>query len=1064
MYRTVKKVVLAPNGLTNIEHGLNLKPRIVMVQPKETVELSLEYSDDKRVIIRNRSNVTTECIIYFDCFHSINNNPRDKTDYKDTVLFNLSVTPSQVQPGDYVIRYVDPLDGDDNNTGVSWEEAWKTINKALDEFKDTSDYVIMVKDGLVEESIRRNITANHNIYIVGQEKKTDKKPIFRWNITNGAGNEIKVVGNATTQLIIGDYIQVCESVYADDYYQVVDLTYDPQIDITVITVNKNLPTIISSGYVYNYVYLHFETYAPTETQINYSVLITRLDNFLPANFPYNEAYLRMFTTGSLYNYVQYQKIIKYESLNDTYPIYKFYLLGGLIGRKYLSSEQIYILEPTQILDYDIVQANTILYKHNGELSITFNGNNKSLYLVNLKIGIEQNGDMRYIMLFENNIIPIGSTIFYGQTSYATCNLFLKDIFIERERTSFEIMKRIYNIDYDASWSYISLCAYSLSYINRGLNIVINNRRSVNINVYNFGEQEYSTITISNSSNTVIRDAYTRKGCIRFDLSTITLTGRIYIGSYLRILNQSLIIDNTSKNFNNAFNIIINGEHYCMTSIIGSLACLDSKFYLVSYKLVILLDSNSYARSSHRGLNFINSDVIIPKLVYTKTQYSLDTCMYIENSKFKINESVINIDASRYSATPSHLIIGLNSDLNFGQSFRMNVKQNQNNAVYLESSKVKGDIFQINSYAYLLQEDPNTYLSFNNSTLNINALRLEMNDYNDRDWLDMSNSSMRCSDILLSANETMSATSNSYLSLVNSQLNVTNNLHIQETLNTTKQESGKPYINFTNSQCSFSNLVLDIYKQSIANIKRINIQNSTVIIDQIGYHRNQNGNPQNTTDIYLSMSKLKINKGQIYNLNDTSTGNNAILNINESNVILGLIKENPLNLNIDSGKTNQIILSQNSTITIQGQVLYATGKVTFTDVYLFKFINSSIFYDNGSLDFVNGDYSYPVLYFESSILNMNCQPTIANDQYNTFNLNGTTYVVRVTNGSQLHFKNLDPNIDKRYWTTTQTETKTIFLLGSLSTPIDYPALNTAVNDIQVVTPSISELALITNKQL
>lgn len=1063
MYRAVKKVVLAPNGLTNIEHGLNLKPRIVMVQPKEAVELSLEYSDDKRVIIRNKSNITTECIIYFDCFHSINNDPRNKTDYKDTVLFNLAVASSQVQPDSYIIRYVDPVDGNDNNTGTSWEDAWKTINKALDEFKDTSDYVIMVKDGLVEESIRRNITANHNIYIVGQETKVNKRPINRWNIINGYMQQIQVLGDATTQLIIGDYIQVCESTYADDYYQVLNLVYDPQNDITTITVDKNLPSSISSGYVYNYVFLHFETYNPTETQLNYSVLITRLDNFLPANFPYNEAYLRIFTTGSLYNYVQYPKIIKYELLNDTYPIYKFYLLGGLIGRKYLSSQQIYILEPTQILDYDIVQANTILYKHNGELSLTYSSSNKSLYLVNLKIGIEQNGDMRYTMLFENNIIPVGSTIFYGQTSYSTCNLFLKDIFIEREKTSFEILKRIYNIDYNASWSYVSLCAYSLSHINRGLNIVINNRRTVHVNFYNFGEQEYSTITISDSNNIYIRDLYTRKGCLRFDSSIVTLLGRIYIGSYLRVRYQSSIIDNTSRIFNNALNIIINGEYYCIADIIGSLVCQDSKFYLANYKLVILLDSNSNARNSNRGLNFLNSDVIIPKLIYTKTQYSLDTCIYAENSKCKINESVINIDASRYS--PSYLIIGLDSDLDFGKRFHMEVKQNQNNAVSFDRSKIKCNNFQINSYAYLLQEDLNTYLSINNSTINMLALRLEMNDYNNRDLLGITNSSLNCENILLLTNEAIFVTPNTYLSLVNSQLNVTNVLHILENQYTTTIESGQPYINITNSQCYVHNLALDIYKQSTDNIKRINIQNSTVIIEQIDYHRNPNGSPRNTTDIYLNMSKLKINKGKIYNLNDTSTDNNAILNINESIVMLGSTIDSPLNLGIDSTKRNQIILSQNSTITIQGRVLYETGKVDFTDIYLFKFINSLIFYDNGSLDFVSGDYGYPALYFESSILNMNCQPTIANDQYNRFNLGEQpTYVVRVTNGSQLHFKNLKPDTNIRYWDTTQTEKKTIFLLGSLSTPIDYPVLNSSVNDIQTVNPSISELALITNKSL
>ena len=112
--------------------------------------------------------------------------------------------PDENQPMEYVTYYVDGINGNDLNDGLSFDKPFKTVSKASSCIQLDGDYLIEVR-GTVTENRLIEFAKNANVKIKGTNNKESK-------IIRSSGSDLMVVGTSNGKDKNNNLISVCPTV------------------------------------------------------------------------------------------------------------------------------------------------------------------------------------------------------------------------------------------------------------------------------------------------------------------------------------------------------------------------------------------------------------------------------------------------------------------------------------------------------------------------------------------------------------------------------------------------------------------------------------------------------------------------------------------------------------------------------------------------------------------------------------------------------------------------------------------------------------------------------------
>jgi len=1016
MYKTIKNITIPAKSSITIEHGLKEKPLYIVATPfpddlEKNAIIGLVEATEETITLHNASSEEAPVRLFLDCLHSIGTNKRE-LENQEPIFINTKSSFGRDNT-ETIIKYVDPVNGNDNNSGDSWETAWKSLQYALNRFNDfegCKNYVLVLAEGSFNENItfRKNTTSN--IIIIGQEKAVQSNIFHKEAIVNVDTTNLIIYlsGDQTAYYHVGSKVQIEGSDSSDGEYTVSDVTYNSGSDQTEITVIEAIPSSSNWGYLLN---VAITPYDFNEAD-GYGYLICKYDQAV-SDEDLKDKFIKLNYVSYGYNYISYLKIVSYTDIDPANNIYKFKFVGLTTGgKKYTySGNNAYNLNPLDIVSIDIIQPATriagdtsIPYQTNIDIDFTSESSN-AFFFVNVILGI-YTGDTAtssYIIRFAGSVYNIGccllDSVYTWLYNTGISNYLYFDVIPP-------ILNQLnyYNDDVDS--------VYNDGFIHIGNSIRFRGRQCLETTaIIDLSSNQRSCELEAAHTKTYM--LYLKNSALQVWASKLAIRGRCYIGG-------NIVLDRERPGSGYPSGIYISHNYY----------------YDIIKKTVIGL--NNAARENvaiyiGEGSIFVNTNEDRNTTITLSNSYlDLDSVIVLKKTA-QLLADTINIDKLDGSVTSSAIIVEPLSKLVVHNDLIAQVNPLATDKYLFETTNASIDIGYLNATigsinnAGVIKADKTeirtdrVYITINNSYDNWNLPVIALTDSN---WVCVNNYTANLSNISVTGNLDL-------FDLSHSRLICHNRLLISGGSTTTGAITGRYFLLHSNSYLYASELNIaessateigetnscleiqqaskiitprfnaSIYRGSTSNVLYKIIDQSEFAIGRIEFNRfvANTGSAQDRSLFYLSNgAKLTIEEGYIKDYYDNHNNNAIIRAINNSELYLNKMYygyDTKSGIYSDSGNytldlnSSKLIIGD-SPVAFEGTT---SRTVNAANTPLFRFVNSEVII-NSSLDFLSGDYGDVdglITITDNSKVIVNQAPTTADaSSYNLRDATNTAY--------------------------------------------------------------------------
>lgn len=767
MYTNIMDLALNAGETKVIPHSLTKKlftdmsyPWLIIVEPfphdsTKGAHIELVSWDKNSITLRNTEAVTVPIMLYMDQMHSVSTAHKVSSEYTPQippiVAPNFGTLPSSetlstdgtrvrspmyinlkdtigvaFNPDDYMIRYVNPSAagsgwsvGDDANTGEDKAHPWLSLQTAINRWPDNKlAYIIKCNSGVFTEDISiPNISRSGSIFIMGTYDHVQDDLVPSWNISeirnsvNPTPNQIDIVGDITSSIIINDYIQIAGATAApanNGMYTVLNIVF--AAGVTTITTNEAIATDSSSdGKLYR---CHWQANDPAYPEL-WNSIIVRLDSAISSYDDIVKDYL-LFIVDFFGTYYDCElKILEYEVIDPFNFIYKL-KLGGY-GTQWFTLD--YLTNFSRIRPATIIRGDATTLpagKFYWISNIVDSGNYGGLYISGIQLGDGLTPTGKRSQL--NGLHTFGNVNFY-RSDYETnskIKLFALAWGIIREKNLFGLLK---NLEYDYTYNSIGFTQSNISYIgNENACLIMdgttNFSGTLNIFILNKEKDVLTKFEFEFYGSPMLFDFYARYTQCRVMAGDVYIFYRatlgncldIYADDYKQIKTGLYLVNspNVPVGYKNSFfgNATLLKDPWYSDSYIGRIYMCGSE--LKSTTTFYMPDDISLSRHyMHLDNQSLFQSISATAIECEKTHGALGDSFWIENGSkfFCLGDITTNRDCIDLGVDHNYIFKVIDSEIDVGDVNSTIEAEGASACLqggfYLENSKAIFDSFLLN---------------------------------------------------------------------------------------------------------------------------------------------------------------------------------------------------------------------------------------------------------------------------------------------------------------------------------------------------------------------------------